>query len=411
MADQLQLRRGTTAQVLAFTGAQGELIIDTDKDTIVVQDGVTAGGFPLATETALVDGTFYFNDNTGGGSAANAYILSQKSNTNVPTQYKDGIQLGFTTANANTGPSTASFVGLGVKSLKYPGGVDPAPGDISGRVTLVYDATNNWLEIQRKAVASIDYLNTAQLDVASSSAVNLTASAPNTRNINITGTTTITGFTVAAGQRYFVRFNAALTLTNSASLVTQTGADIVTVAGDTCSIISTAANVVQVTMYSRVQRLTMGVSQATTSGVSFDFTGIPSWAKKITVMLSGVSTNGTSSLVIRLGVSGGIESTGYLSQLVFASPGAPSVGAPETTGILVGIGASAANIFHGISTIANLSGNQWVAGASIGTSLSTNVGAGFGNKTLAGTLDRIRLTTVNGTDTFDAGSVNIIIEG
>jgi hypothetical protein len=85
--------------------------------------------------------------------------------------------------------------------------------------------------------------------VASAATVNLTSLAPNTRNINITGTSAITAFTVAAGQTYFVRFNAALTLTNNAAIVTQTGGNIVTAAGDTCIIRSTAANVVEVLSY------------------------------------------------------------------------------------------------------------------------------------------------------------------
>lgn len=250
MADQLQLRRGTTAQIATFTGAQGEVIVDTDKDTLVVQDGATAGGFPLASEASVVDSTFYYNDDVSGGSIADSYILSPKANTNIPNSYMDGQQFGFVTANANTGPSTATFSGLGVRSLKWPGGIDPEAGEISGRVYLIFDATNNWFEIQ-DIERSFDYLNTVRTNVASTATVDLTAAAPDTRNINITGTTTITGFTVAIGQLYFVRFNAALTLTNSASLVTQTGADITTAAGDTCLIRATAANVVEVLCYAK----------------------------------------------------------------------------------------------------------------------------------------------------------------
>lgn len=248
MADQLQLRRGTTAQMATFTGAQGEIVVDTDKDTVVVHDGATAGGFPLASESDVVDGTFYFNDDTGSGSVANVYILSPKSNTNTPTVYKDGQQFGFITANANTGPATANFSGLGVLSLKWPGGLDPVAGDISGRVYLIYNQSSNWFEIQ-DIKRSTDYLNTTRINVASTGVVDLTTSAPNTRNINITGTTTITGFTVTSGQLYFVRFNAALTLTNGAGLVTQSGANITTAAGDTCILRATAANVVEVLAY------------------------------------------------------------------------------------------------------------------------------------------------------------------
>lgn len=148
MADQLQLRRGTTSEILLFTGAQGEVIVDTDKNTIVVQDGITAGGFPLATEQSVANGTFYFNDDTGGGSAADAYLLTPKVNTNTPTAYLDGIQLGFVTANANTGPSTADFAGIGVRNIKYADGTDPGAGDINGRVNIVYDQVNDWFELQ-----------------------------------------------------------------------------------------------------------------------------------------------------------------------------------------------------------------------------------------------------------------------
>ena len=148
MADQLQLRRGTTSEILLFTGAQGEVIVDTDKNTLVVQDGITAGGFPLASEASVANGTFYFNDDTGGGSMADAYLLVPKVNTNTPTAYLDGIQLGFVTTNPNTGPATADFAGLGVRNIKFADGTDPAAGDIFGRVNIVYDQVNDWFELQ-----------------------------------------------------------------------------------------------------------------------------------------------------------------------------------------------------------------------------------------------------------------------
>jgi hypothetical protein len=89
-------------------------------------------------------------------------------------------------------------------------------------------------------------LDTLRINVASAATVDLTTAAPDTRHINITGTTAITQFTVAAGLTYFVRFDAALTLTNNANIVTNRGANITTAAGDTCIIRATAANVVEV---------------------------------------------------------------------------------------------------------------------------------------------------------------------
>lgn len=106
-----------------------------------------------------------------------------------------------------------------------------------------------------------NFLNTARVDVASAATVNLTSAAPNTRNINITGGVTITAFTVAVGQLYFVRFAAALTLTNNAGIVTQTGSNISVQAGDTCIIRATAANVVEVLCYSVFKSQALGYGQ------------------------------------------------------------------------------------------------------------------------------------------------------
>lgn len=98
---------------------------------------------------------------------------------------------------------------------------------------------------------STDTLNTSRIDIASATWVNLAELAPNTRHINITGTATINGFTVAAGRCYFVRFAAAQLLTNSASLTTNSGTNVLTAAGDTCIIRATADNVVEILSYTR----------------------------------------------------------------------------------------------------------------------------------------------------------------
>lgn len=108
-----------------------------------------------------------------------------------------------------------------------------------------------------------DLLNTVRVDVASAATVDLGVDAPDTRNINITGTATIGEFNVLAGQLYFVRFDAAATLTNSASIVTQSGNDILAASGDTCIIRATATDVVEVLCYARPS-----VSSVTNSGTN-----------------------------------------------------------------------------------------------------------------------------------------------
>ena len=150
------------------------------------------------------------------------------------------------------------------------------------------------------------------------------------------------------------------------------------------------------------------VSSTTITIVGLDFLSIPSWVRRITVMFNGVSTNGTSLPQVQLG-AGSVTTSGYLSYAVLA--GAASAAYSSTTGMVVP-SALAANIFYCVMNIVNVSGNIWVATLSGGLNSSgTSYGqSGGGNITLGGTLDRLRITTVNGTDTFDAGSINILYE-
>lgn len=282
-----------------------------------------------------------------------------------------------------------------------------------------------------QSVGVSDFLNTTRIDVASATTTDLTANAPNTRSINITGTTTITGFTVAIGQLYFVRFNAALTLTNNASIITQTGANITTDAGATCMLRATAGNTVEVLSYVPgagtvslsgdqtiagvktfstqpvlPQAPVLGTAVATTSGTSIDFTGIPSWVKKVTVLFDGVSTNGTSLILFRLG-AGSAQTTGYTAQAWSAS----GTGGLLTSGFYLAGSVAAANSYTGCITFVKITGDTWIGTGIHNIDNASNVGYQLSGKVaLSGTLDMIRLTTVGGTDTFDAGTCNILYE-
>jgi hypothetical protein len=155
-------------------------------------------------------------------------------------------------------------------------------------------------------------------------------------------------------------------------------------------------------------RMVLATAQASTSGTAIDFTGIPSWAKRIRVALVGVSTSGTSLLLMRVG-SGSFVSTGYGSQAFSGATGTTVA----TAGLVVTGTTAAANIHSGVATLQLVSSNQWVFDSVITFTNVTSAGwtsAGF-TPALGGALDRIRLTTDNGTDTFDAGTVNIIYEG
>ena len=152
-------------------------------------------------------------------------------------------------------------------------------------------------------------------------------------------------------------------------------------------------------------------AQATTSGTSINFTGIPSWAKKITVMFNGVSTNGSSLVQIQLGTSSGFETSGYSGTRSDVQVSQPVNTTNLSTGALIDGGAASIAV-TGVFTFSLLTSGTWAfLGISGRIATGTVVTNCTGTKTLSGTLDRLRLTTVNGTDTFDAGSVNILIEG
>jgi hypothetical protein len=154
-------------------------------------------------------------------------------------------------------------------------------------------------------------------------------------------------------------------------------------------------------------KIVSGTAVASTSGTSIDFTGIPSWVKRVTVMFNGVSTSGTSNVQIQLGTLGGIESTGYNCTLLITDTTALNTSNSTTGASFNTYLASEAK--HGHVVFVAFGSNAWTFDGSMRLS-STQSSAAMGSKTLSGTLDRVRITTVNGTDTFDAGSINILWE-
>jgi hypothetical protein len=156
--------------------------------------------------------------------------------------------------------------------------------------------------------------------------------------------------------------------------------------------------------------LTSGTVQATTSGTSIDFTSIPSSVKRITVILNGVSTNGSNRLIIQIG-AGSITSTGYTSAAMVANNTSSTGLDTFTTGFGMDAGVpSSTTVRYGVMTIVNMTGNTWAYTYSGYMDVYGYVGTASGIVTLSGTLDRIRLTSVNSTNTFDAGSINILYE-
>jgi hypothetical protein len=154
-----------------------------------------------------------------------------------------------------------------------------------------------------------------------------------------------------------------------------------------------------------------GTAVASTSGTSIDFTGIPSWAKRITVMYASLSSTGTSDFLIKLGTSGGIVSSGYLGASMLTATGA--VATLYTTGFGIHQNTTGTSfVGHGMMTICSLDSAtyKWVASGTMGESDAARGCYTGGSVTLSGVMTQLRFTTVNGTDTFDAGTINIMYE-
>ena len=152
-----------------------------------------------------------------------------------------------------------------------------------------------------------------------------------------------------------------------------------------------------------------GTEVASTSGTSIDFTSIPSWVKRVTVMFNGVSFNGTAIPIIQLGTSSGVEASNYLGCNTTFNVNQLGT-SNHTTGFRIVDTGVAAFVYHGSAMISLIGSNNWAVQGCFGNSDTARNGFIAGTKALSGTLDRIRITTSNGTDTFDAGSINILYE-
>jgi hypothetical protein len=148
----------------------------------------------------------------------------------------------------------------------------------------------------------------------------------------------------------------------------------------------------------------------TASGTSVDFTGIPSWVKRVTVMFSGVSSTGATNKLIQIG-STSFATSGYMSSSALIQT--TSVTAVSSTAGFIVFANAAADIIYGTMTLVNVSGNTWISNHMVVADQTNDYniyGSGSSLTAISGVLDRVRITHVGGTDTFDAGTINIIYE-
>lgn len=196
--------------------------------------------------------------------------------------------------------------------------------------------------------------------------------------------------------------------TNATSASSATNATYATSAGSAtnATFASSATNATYATSAGSAA-IRSATAQSSTSGTAIDFTSIPSGVLRVTVMFNGVSTNGSANLRIQIG-SGSFQATGYNSTAAVINGSTPGT-ASDTAGFSMAGASSSGSTTSGAVVLTSLGSNVWVASGSFknGNSSVTYVG---GDVTLSGTLDRVRVTTNNGTDAFDAGSINILYE-
>lgn len=141
------------------------------------------------------------------------------------------------------------------------------------------------------------------------------------------------------------------------------------------------------------------------SGTSTDITGIPSWAKRVTCIIDAASTNGADGYLVQIGDSGGVETTGYESGASTGTSASSSI-----SGFIIGMNQGAVGKYNGHFVLTKTSGDKWIGSGGTINSGGAVSSQGSGNKTLSSTLDRVRLTTTGGTNTFDNGTFNAFWE-
>lgn len=219
----------------------------------------------------------------------------------------------------------------------------------------------------------------------------------------VTGTVLQTGtaVTVAQGGTGLATLTA-----NNVLLGNGTGTPQFVAPGTTGNVLTSNGTTWASTAPTTYSSTTLGTPTASTSGTTITYTGIPSTAKRIVMMWSLVQTSGSSSKLMRLGTSGGIVNTGYSG-----SGSSSGLQTNSTTGFIIYSGSSS-NVINGAieCELLDATNNIWVAFGVTGLSDAASIQSTGGRVALTGPLTQVQFTTVNGTDTFAAGSVNIIYQ-
>lgn len=229
--------------------------------------------------------------------------------------------------------------------------------------------------------------------------------------VAITGGTIVNITDLSIGDGGTGASDAATAFTNLKQAATTTSTGVVLLATDADIISGTATDrVITPGNFRNAALVTSTV--VTLSGTFVDFTSIPSWVKRISVLFKDVSTNGTSPYIVQIGTSSGVATSGYSTAIVMIQNATtPATETSWTGGFPLCPAVSATASFTGrlILELQDSVTGTWV-GTVTGSFATGTSTFGASSKTLSGTLDRLRITTAGGVNTFDAGTVNIIYE-
>lgn len=300
-----------------------------------------------------------------------------------------------------------------------------------------YAATSGTVVVLSAAASAGDLVDVVAFTVGSiTGSVTITGSPSSGQLTSWTGATSIQGITTGTGVATalgvntgaagsFVVNGGALGTPSSGTLTSVTGLPLTTgvtgllpiANGGLAASVSptTAGNTIFTTdgtNWSSTQKIVQASVQSG-SGASLPFTGIPSWVKRITFSYQSLSTSGTSLPIVQLGTGATptYTTSGYIGAVTAVVNAGASVGTTFSSGFAIVAALPATAAMNGFLTLVNLTGNTWVAQSITGRSDSAgNNNVGAGSVALGAVLTAVRLTMVNGTDTFDAGSVNILYE-
>lgn len=369
-------------------------------------------------------GTADYNASSSSTGTSNAQVIS----TTVPSGFTltNGVTVKFTAGATNTGAMTlnvGSSGALPVVQDTQAGPIALAGGEVvaNNAVVVYYDATNSRYHLINPNVTLTQLNIGAWTNLASASTVDLGAQL--TRNIVITGTTTISSFGATATPDhvpFYVRFAGVLTLTNGSNLVLPGAANITTAAGDEMIVTQENSGVWKVISYtvaaaapySATPTIIPKTPVALTSQTSVTFTSIPATVNRITLILSAVqNTTNSVQYLVQLG-SGTTQTSGYSSLGGRYGASGTASSSLTTNGFII-YSQDATQAQSGQFVFSRVSGNTWVGqytGAGLyGVSNILFTAAGTVTIT-AGAVDRLVFTTTTGTDALKAGTINIFYE-